>query len=424
MHTDLLSKINIKNKFIFSTIDKINNNKKKSAEFLYFNWQKYIQTYNDLSYITTKNEAWKHWKTHGKKENREYFLKKKKLLHSELDFNYEQFDWEYYIQYYNDIALINKTKKCAYQHWNDIGKKEGRYLFILNTQEEITVDNFDWVSYICINHDLKNMNKSEAWHHWTNFGKKEYRPYSRINTSTVHNARLGNLFLINMAIHFIALKNNIKIKYKYYDEFKELGVNFFIGKKTYKEDFVLTDNSFLNIINKNEPIKKNLIIENKISCQTREFCFFLKEQLKTIFTENIKNKNIFNERYNNNNDLFIHVRLGDVQDILQLHNSFKYYDQMLSIMFYEKAYISSDSIHNELCKKLIKKYNLNIINYNDVETIMFASTCNNIVLSGGTFSWLIGFFAFYSEKIYYPDNTKTWYGDIFVFPEWIKVKII
>ena len=67
---------------------------------------------------------------------------------------------------------------------------------------------------------------------------------------------------------------------------------------------------------------------------------------------------------------------------------------------FNNGYISSDSIQNETCKYFIKKYNLNIVNYNEVKTIMFGSTCNNIILSGGTFSWLIGFFAFYSEVIY------------------------
>jgi hypothetical protein len=49
---------------------------------------------------------------------------------------------------------------------------------------------------------------------------------------------------------------------------------------------------------------------------------------------------------------------------------------------------------------------------------MFASTCNHIVLSGGTFSWLIGFLAFFSKSIYYPRIKNKWYGDIFIFPHW------
>ena len=51
---------------------------------------------------------------------------------------------------------------------------------------------------------------------------------------------------------------------------------------------------------------------------------------------------------------------------------------------------------------------------------MFASTCKNIVLSHGTFSWLIGLLGFYST-IYYQKITRFWQGDIYVFPEWIEI---
>jgi hypothetical protein len=65
---------------------------------------------------------------------------------------------------------------------------------------------------------------------------------------------------------------------------------------------------------------------------------------------------------------------------------------------------------------------LEVIDLDEVKTIMFASTCKNIILSGGTFSWLMGFLAFYSEKIYYPKIKNTWYDDIFVFNDWVQVK--
>ena len=54
---------------------------------------------------------------------------------------------------------------------------------------------------------------------------------------------------------------------------------------------------------------------------------------------------------------------------------------------------------------------------------MFGSTCNNIVLSGGTFSWLIGFLAIKSENIYYPEIKQKWYGDIFSFSNWKKINV-
>jgi hypothetical protein len=54
---------------------------------------------------------------------------------------------------------------------------------------------------------------------------------------------------------------------------------------------------------------------------------------------------------------------------------------------------------------------------NEVDTIMFGNTCKYIVLSGGTFSWLIGLLGF-NSVVYYPKQKQLYYGNIFVFPDW------
>ena len=48
----------------------INENKKIKYET--FDWEAYLSKYPDLtqSGITNKNEAWEHWMTHGRRENR------------------------------------------------------------------------------------------------------------------------------------------------------------------------------------------------------------------------------------------------------------------------------------------------------------------------------------------------------------------
>jgi hypothetical protein len=288
---------------------------------------------------------------------------------------------------------------------------------------EVNYENFDWKKYIIINHLHNNFkNKQDAWYHWTNFGEKEGRPFSLINNSRVHHARFGNLFFVNLVVHFICLKTKLKFDYKYYDEFKSLGIDLFIGDRTFEESLTLSDeNFFLMMMMEDEEIHKNLIIKNNSWFQTIDYCIFLNEyfSIEKIRGKIIK-KNIFKSRYKMNNDVFIHVRLGDIQD--KGNNSFEYYNGILEKMSFDKGYISSDTINSEICMKLIDKYNLSIINENEVKTIMFATTCNNIVLSGGTFSWLIGFLAFYSKYIYYPiDKKDKWYGDIFIFDKWIGI---
>jgi hypothetical protein len=95
---------------------------------------------------------------------------------------------------------------------------------------------------------------------------------------------------------------------------------------------------------------------------------------------------------------------------------------VLSLILFETGYISSDSIDHEICKKLILKYKLIIYNDNEINTIQFASTNKYIILSSGTFSWLIGIFSFFSE-VYYPKIKVIWHGDIFVFPKWKEINI-
>lgn len=281
----------------------------------------------------------------------------------------------------------------------------------------ILYENFDWEIYKKINLDLNYIsNKDDAWLHWTTHGISEERPLSNINNTNTHNGRLGNLFFINMALHFISLKTNLQCRYKYINQFERLGIHLFSGNNIYNNDLILTDETFLDII-KYGDTKHNIIIDNHNWFQTTDFCLFLKQYFNMHYPKlKIINSNIFKKRYDNNNDLFIHIRLGDVTD--NIGNIRTYYERMLLETTYVTGYISSDSIENEMCKYFIDKYNLIIVNTCEIDTIMFGSTCNNIILSGGTFSWLIGFFAFYSTNICYPNMKDRWYGEIFCFSDW------
>jgi hypothetical protein len=59
----------------------------------------------------------------------------------------------------------------------------------------------------------------------------------------------------------------------------------------------------------------------------------------------------------------------------------------------------------------------------EVETIMFASTCKALVLSYGTFSWTIGALGFGADVYIPPKKFSTWVGDIFRMPDWKIVDI-
>jgi len=357
-----------------------------------FDWESYINKYDDLKHIHKKEEAWHHWENHGIHENRQYF--------------------------YNNIL---------YNLFDDSNDKDSEKLDTLKKKYDDVLalkKSFNWIEYIENNNDLcAFLDKDQAWHHWILHGRRENRIIKPatdivINNTEIHNGRFGNLFFINMVLHFISKKYNLKTTYKYYNKFLNLGIELFIGEHTYEENTYITEINYFDLMNKNTNFT-NIIITNKVWFQNYEFCLFLeiyfnKEKIK----QKIIQKNKFSNRYKNNNDLFIHVRLDDVEK-MGSHSNFDYYDNIIKNSNFNHGYICSDNLNSFICVNLIQKYSLKIINFNEEETIMFGSTCNNIILSGGTFSWLIGFLAFFSQNIYYPMNDKKWYGDIFVYKNWI-----
>lgn len=225
----------------------------------------------------------------------------------------------------------------------------------------------------------------------------------------------GNYFFENLAKHILSKKYNLKSTYLYYKEFEFIGIKLFTdGENYYDTNIIINNENFYNYLLNNIEVNSNLVINEPYFFQTSEFAKYLKNYLKSELQNNIISTNIYKDRYNNNNDVYIHVRLGDV---IHFNPGFDYYDSILSKLNFDNGYISSDTIDHEICQKLIDKYDLISTPSNEFVTIRIASTCKHIILSTGTFSWMIGVLSFFSE-IYYPVKKHDWHGDIFVFPDW------
>lgn len=313
------------------------------------------------------------------------------------------------------MIYMKESHNHKLQHFNV--KKENPFIF---NDLNISYENFPWETYLEINDDLKDTGINtylSAWNHWKKYGKMEERAFSYINNTNIHNARFGNIFFINMFLSILSMKYNIKCSYKYEKKFKKLGIFFHKGKNIYNKNILVTENNFIYLL-RETLIPSNIIITNEVYFQTKEFCQILHRYFNVDKLKNrIIKSNIYSARYKNNDDLFIHVRLGDIKQLMV--DNYDKLDKLISKITYREAFISSDSIEDPFCKKLIIKYNLRVYISSDIETIMFANTCNKIIMSGGTFSWMLGFFGFFSEKIFYLKLPKTWYGDIFFFDNWI-----
>lgn len=238
-----------------------------------------------------------------------------------------------------------------------------------------------------------------------------------MTTTTGKNGRLGNQIIRNLAVSLLAEKHNLNVNYYNKDLIHKLGIQLFCGSCSYNKIQRLTDENYFLIYNM-DTIHYNLD-PNIHYFQTKDITVFLHNYLHKIQSSIIA-KNPFKERYNNNNDLCIHIRLTDVA---HFNPGISYYRKAIQPIKFDNLYICTDEPNNPMIVELLKLYPSKLIKYDEITTLQFASTCKHIILSHGSFSAIIGYLSFFS-KVYYPkyDLNKIWYGDMFSIDHWIKIE--
>ena len=216
--------------------------------------------------------------------------------------------------------------------------------------------------------------------------------------------RLGNNLLQNIGISILSKKFDFKVEnYINEEELKILGLS--LNKRqntnTNFNSYYDTDLMYLLSLNK---INNGILYE--FTFQVKDFVLTYKQDILNHF--NLKYD------YENNNDLFIHVRLGDVSN---LNVGIEYYKSAINSITFNKGYISSDTLTHHIVQELIKEYNLILYDNNPLDTINFGKNFNNLILSTGTFSWWIGLLS-KAKNIIFPLNGPKWHGDIFVYEDW------
>jgi hypothetical protein len=250
--------------------------------------------------------------------------------------------------------------------------------------------------------------------------------------SCIGAGRLGNKIFRNLYGYFVCKENDFKMIVDDQINMINLGLDFkkhsimlnSIDKNKYNI-ILLSDNNIDNYLENINNFTKDDIYILEGYCQTEYFSKYLFDYFsnkENFLVQTIIQNNKYKERYNNNNDLIIHVRQGDVMNTNKVPNE-EYYDKAISYCNYNNGYIISDTINSRICRYLIQKYDLKILNQNQIDELLFASTCNNIILSCGTYSYCIGLFAFYTSKIIYCDqkHLKQWHGKIFESTNWIYI---
>ena len=227
-----------------------------------------------------------------------------------------------------------------------------------------------------------------------------------MSKTTEHSGNLCNQIIQNLSLSILAEKYDLWTNYSNYNNINnKLGIELFKGNKIHNKTITMKCDNYMNYYNNN--------IENNANFNFMN-CFFQNEEITTILHKHLKdkmkniiNKNPYKERYNNNNDIFIHIRLGG-GSVRRLNVGLKYYIYFINSLNYDNIYIGSDNFNDNIIKEIKNLYPTVILfKENPIETIQFGSTCKNIVLSHGSFSAVIGYLGFFSN-IYFLNREPGW----------------
>lgn len=362
--------------------NKINNSSDKNKVdinllFFYepyhnFDWQFYINYYNDLKKegIDNENKAKEHWKKHGITENRF-----KSQYHYDL---YNNYDWKEY--YYNNLDLID------YNINNELIDKDILYNNVLN-QKHITLKLID---------------------HWIIYGTKQNRKlYEKDKFITIlefSNDIFTQMFQYSFLLN-ISIKNNIKIKIKNFDKNK---INIFdifnishekIDENELQNEFISINEQKFNYSLSLTYLqnKKQYINYNGYFMSYKYFQDINENILKIFgFKDNIKNEvksYIDSLKMNNNNCKIIAITLNIKSGINNefINNALEYIDNLnksnenIIIIIYNDYTLIKDKLRIGRRIKYITPFNDDILN------LCLLTLSDYLIISDTTLSWWGGY---------------------------------
>jgi hypothetical protein len=209
--------------------------------------------------------------------------------------------------------------------------------------------------------------------------------------------RLGNQFFTHLAASLFAEKHNLCIEYENYEN---VGIDLFFGEKKYDTTIVVDDNNYIELYNRDvidfNVHFKSYFQSKKVTDLTHPY---LMSKMNTIIE-----KNMYKNNYNNNNDCFVHVRLGDVAT---WNPGANYYNKIISTLDVDTIYISSDNNDSEIIKELLNNPKTKLVHKSPLDTILFGSTNKYIICSHGTFSGMMSYLSFFSTVFFIHENETT-----------------
>lgn len=227
--------------------------------------------------------------------------------------------------------------------------------------------------------------------------------------SVKYDGRLGNNMIQYFVSKLFAKQKNIQFNGKstfFQSDWTQICKNTENYKNIGSIPFIVNDENFQDLFNSEVNYELHYIFDGWF--QEKKFFQLHENEIKSLIELNYEEKN--------EDEIFIHYRLGDtINDRKML--PIEYYEEHLNSISFKTGFISSDTINHPNCIQLINKYNLTPLeNFSPISTILFAKDFKKIILSEGSFSWWIGFLN-KDGKIYCNERERFWHGDLF-FDRW------
>lgn len=236
---------------------------------------------------------------------------------------------------------------------------------------------------------------------------------------------LGNKFICNMVVYLLSKKYNTGSQYEKdegewpavlggqykYDGFPKLGIYFNNEINDFEKIHLLSDVEVDQYLNHNIQIDRNTNYVVKEYCQRPHTIKHIVNYFSNNENELCKSvisNNKYKCRYEKNNDVFISIRAGDVftKSDRPVVPEQRFYENVIDSLKnkYDNIYLASDNVEHDFCQNLIKKYKITPYVTNHIDTVLFGSTCKYVIISSGSFCFLIALLSFFSDKVYFSNQ--------------------